>query len=279
MSHCSGKRPAGDWRGPDAKRLERLDVQWTQQQRSVVIVPPSCDSLKASSNPVKFGRFSLPRLYPSSTLCARTTCGNGARITKRAEPTDEAGPARTHQFRHRPDPGGRNRAGKRPHGRSTERIWRGQWSCGRLLQLGEPHRSQRTVLHRAVHLPVRYHAAGGRFCVVRREQESRQPRRHQGPGTQTDDGTWTSEPGPERGTRVRRAVLPVDWKQVRQGPDIRWVSTDRRDAWLFGIYIWVDCVWNWAQKNTNSTCYGQGLILLFLIKTRFSVLWVLKTSI
>lgn len=202
-------------------------MPWTQWQRDVVIVPHRCDSLKAPSNPVKFGRFPFPRL-PPSILCARLTAyGNGARSTERAEPTAEAAPARAHQFRYRPDLGGRNRAGKWPHGWSTERIRREHRGRGRLLQFGEPHSSQRAVVHRAVNLPLRYHAVGGRFRLVRREQESRQPRRNPGPRSQTYDGTWTSEPGAERSSRVRGPVLPVDREQVRQGQDIRWVCTDR----------------------------------------------------
>lgn len=138
---------------------------------------------------------------------------------QRAEPPSKTSPPRTHQLRHRPDSGSRDRGGERA--RAREAKWIRFKRRGRLLQLGEPDGGQRALVHRAVHLPLRYHASGGGCRFVRREQESGKPGRDTGPGSQTRGSPGTPEPGPERCSWVWRTVLPLDRKQVRQRQNIR----------------------------------------------------------
>lgn len=148
----------------------------------------------------------------------RQNSGDGA-STQRAEPSSQTGPPRTHQLRHRPDPGCRYGARKRAHGWKTERI--GFKQRGRLLQFGEPDRGQCAFVHRAVDLPLRYNASGRGAGFIRGEQESGEPGSDSSPGPQTRDGPGTPGARPERRSWIWRAVLPLDREQVRQGQNIR----------------------------------------------------------
>lgn len=196
------------WAGPVRDNQDALDPgqRWRHHWRLLLaqfdpaVIPP----LKTS--PSDFSSF------------LRQSGGDGA-STQRAEPSSKTGPPWAHQLRHRPDPGSRDGAGERAHG------WEAKWirfkQRGRLLQLGKPDRGQCALIHRAVHLPLRYNASGGGFRFIRGEQESGQPGSDPSPGTQTHDSPGTPGPRTERCPRVWGAVLPLDRKQVRQGQNIR----------------------------------------------------------